>query len=494
MARPRESEPALQTCACLEPELCETDIDDSCRFLLGSSDGFKAEFARQQLRARRRTTQLIQLYELYPCRMARLHILTSCAVTLGRLCGYSKEFDEMGELFMPVTPEGAPRTPEWAAYIQACEYGRPLEICDEQWIAAHMKDMTEIQNAGLDQTFYAAAARHSRDPMWNMVARHMEVTLGSRLMDSVALAGNVALETAIAHSLLIGVKRLFSKGRDLLRYFAKETARAIVLPVREPARVLRSYRSTALTLIKSSVLAWAAYRIYQRGVKARDRGSERSDAHWPLLEQGLGSRVHDVHPLIVQFYGNPARFSADVSVRFSTLPARLGSIAATLILGQGLYEAGQEKIDSRFRAFRRQDGSLHFVREFYCAGRLRCFDSDFAIRDMNGSPRLFEIFSDLNLAVLMKMEPLQDRGLLIRGEHIFYRGVRLPSLGLQVEFCSRVVEKTERPEIHIEGRLLMRPGSAVGGFLVRQLLRRPEELGSIRYLVRPLAAEAAVVT
>jgi len=400
----------------------------------------------------------------------------------------------MGELFMPVTPEGAPRTPEWAAYIQACEYGRPLEIRDEQWIAAHMKDMKEIQNAGLDQTFYAAAARHSRDPMWNMVARHMEVTLGSRLMDSVALAGNVALETAIAHSLLIGVKRLFSTGRELLRYFAKETARAIVLPVREPARVLRSYRSTALTLIKSSVLAWAAYRIYQRGVKARDRGSEHSDASWPLLEQGLGSRIHDVHPLIVQFYSNPARFSADVNVRFCTLPARLGSIAATLILGQGLYEARQEKIDSRFRAFRRQDGSLHFVREFYCAGNLRCFDSDFVIRELNGEPHLFEIFSDLTLAVVMKMEPLPDGGLLIRGEQIFYRGIRLPSFGLQVEFCSRVKEERNQPILDIEGKLLMRAGSGFQEFLLRRILRRPEELAAIRYLVRPLTVDAAVVS
>src|SRR5947208_17080071 len=86
-----------------EPALCESDLQDATRFLLGASDAAKAEFALRQLRARRRTTRLLEFYLLFPCRMARLHLLASCAVTLGRLCGYSREFDEMGEHFMPVT-------------------------------------------------------------------------------------------------------------------------------------------------------------------------------------------------------------------------------------------------------------------------------------------------------------------------------------------------------------------------------------------------------
>lgn len=495
MATAAESRAASKaSCACQQPELCEADVDETSRFLLGASDAAKSEFAVRQLRARRRTTQLIRFYRAYPSHLARLHILTSCAVTLGRLCGYSREFDEMGECFMPITPDGAPRTPEWAAYIRACESGHPVAIRDELWISAHMKDMKDVQSAGLDQRFYLEAAGHSRDPMWNMVRRHMEVTLGSRLMDDAALAGDVAFETAIAHSLLIGVKRLFSKGWDLLRYFARETARAIVTPASEPKRGLRSYRATAFALIRNSVLAWAAYRTYQRGVKVTDRGSERSDAHWPLLEEGLGPRITQVHPLIVQFYSNPARFQADVKVGFSTLPARLGSIAATLMLGQGLFEAGEETIETRFRAFCRTDGSLHFVREFYCGGKLRCFDSDFVIRELNGEPRLFEIFSDLKLAVVMKLEPLEDGGLLIRGEEIFYRGVRLPSFGLQVEFCSRVVQGGLQPALTIEGKLLMRPHSRLGVFWVRGILRRPEELGAIRYLIRALPADATAAS
>jgi len=162
--------------------------------------------------------------------MSRVHLLASCAVTLGQLCGYSPEFSEMGELFMPVTQQGAPQTSEWQAYMEACSLGRPLPVRDELWIAAHMNDMRRVQSAGLDRLFYETAAEHSRDPMWNMVRKHMEVTLGSRLMDHAALSGEVPFETAIAHSFALGLKRLFSQGWDLLRYFAKETTRAILVP------------------------------------------------------------------------------------------------------------------------------------------------------------------------------------------------------------------------------------------------------------------------
>src|SRR5947209_448864 len=195
--------------ACTEPALCEADLQDATRFLLGASDAAKAEFTLRQLRARGRTTHLLEFYRLFPCRMARLHLLASCAVTLGRLCGYSKEFDEMGEYFMPIAGDGTARTPEWNAYIQSCKAGRPPATRDERWIAAHMNDMKIVQAHGLDQQFYRKAAEHSRDPMWRMVQRHMEVTLGSRLMDSAALSGDIAWETAIAYSLGLGFKRLF---------------------------------------------------------------------------------------------------------------------------------------------------------------------------------------------------------------------------------------------------------------------------------------------
>jgi hypothetical protein len=480
--------------ACADPELCEADLQDTRRFLLGASDVAKTEFALRQLHARRRTTQLLRFYRSFPCGMARLHLLTSCAVTLGRLCGYSKEFDEMGEYFMPVSREGIIRTREWDAYLQSCTAGHPAAVRNELWIAAHMNDMNMVQRDGLDKKFYEKSAEHSRDPMWKMVQRHMEVTLGSRLMDSEALSGEVAVETAIAHSLVVGFRRLFSHGWDLLRYFAKETAFAILSPGNGPKRELASYRKTALALLKNTILCSAAYRTYRRGVKARDRGTERSDAHWPLLQETLGAQIDQVHPLIVQFYSNPARFHARVSVHFSTLPARLGSMAATLLLGQGLYEAHLSDIETRFRAFRRDDGSLHFVRELYCQGKLRSFDSDFIIRPLDGSPRLFEVFGDLNVSIPMQMEPATDGGLLIHGEEIFYRGVRLPAMGFHVQFSSCVVEHEGQPELRIEGKLKMQPRSVLGKFMVRTLLRRPEELGGITYVVRALSADATATS
>ncbi|PYP83622.1 MAG: hypothetical protein DMG65_24120 [Candidatus Angelobacter sp. Gp1-AA117] len=475
---------------CTGPDLCEADLQDATRFLLGASDAAKAEFALRQLRARRRTTRLLEFYLLFPCRMARLHLLASCAVTLGRLCGYSREFDAMGEHFMPVASDGTARTSEWDAYIQSCKAGHPPATRDERWIAAHMNDMEIVQAHGLDQQFYQKAAEHSRDPMWRMVQRHMEVTLGSRLMDSAALSGDIAWETAIAHSLGLGFKRLFSQRWDLLRYFAKETARALLVRSPGPKRGLASYRMTALSLLKNTLLCSSVYRTYRRGVKAAGRGTERPDAVWPLLQEAMGVRIAEVHPRIVEFYSNPARFQARVRVHFSTLPARIGSMFAALLLGQGLYESHLDGSETRFRAFRRSDGSLHFVREIYCQNNLRSFDSDFAIRTLDGSPRLFEIFDDLKIAVPMQMEPVGNGALLIHGDELFYRGIRLPLFGFRVQFRSSVAESDGQTEIRIEGRLLLQPRSVQGTFLLRTILRRPEELGRISYVVRALPAGA----
>src|SRR5215469_2225568 len=201
---------ALASCGSAPVPLVEADLRDTGRFLLGASDQAKIDFAQRQLDARRRTTRLLRFYRRFHCRMSRVHLLASCAVTLGRLCGYSNEFGEMGELFMPVTQLGVPQTREWQAYVEACSLGRPLPVREELWIAAHMNDMRRVQLAGLDRLFYEKAAEHSRDPMWSMVRRHMEVTLGSRLMDHAALSGEVSFETAIAHSFALGLKRLFS--------------------------------------------------------------------------------------------------------------------------------------------------------------------------------------------------------------------------------------------------------------------------------------------
>ena len=90
----------------------------------------------------------------------------------------------------------------------------------------------------------------------------------------------------------------------------------------------------------------------------------------------------------------------------------------------------------------------------------------------------------------MQMEPVGNGDLLIHGDELFYRGIRLPLFGFRVQFRSSVVESDGQTEIRIEGRLLLQPRSVQGTFLLRTILRRPEELGRISYVVRALPAGA----
>jgi hypothetical protein len=123
---------------------------------------------------------------------------------------------------------------------------------------------------------------------------------------------------------------------------------------------------------------------------------------------------------------------------------------------------------------------------------LRVFDSDFVVRSVNGVQTLFEVFVDKHIEVEMTVTPLSEGGLSIRGKNFYYRGMRLPCPGLRVEFQSRVLKDEEsRDVLNIEGRLLMQPDTGWGRLLMCRLLRRPEVLGTIRYVARPLAAAAA---
>jgi hypothetical protein len=94
----------------------------------------------------------------------------------------------------------------------------------------------------------------------------------------------------------------------------------------------------------------------------------------------------------------------------------------------------------------------------------------------------------------MQMQPTPDGGLLIEGGEIFYRGVRLPSMGFQVQFRSSVVAHEGQPGLRIEGKLKMQPRSTLGKLMVRKLLGRPEELGGISYVVRALSADGAAIS
>ena len=82
----------------------------------------------------------------------------------------------------------------------------------------------------------------------------------------------------------------------------------------------------------------------------------------------------------------------------------------------------------------------------------------------------------------MDVKPLAESGLAIRCRRVFLRGLQLPNVPLKVEFRTReVVDAGGRASLDIAGLLLMQPQTAWGRFLAHGLLRRPEELGRIRY-------------
>jgi hypothetical protein len=422
--------------------------------------------------------------------MARIHLLTAAAVTLGRFCGFSPTFDDLGDALMPVDEPGRTRTPAWSRYQAACEAAKPGELRDELWIAAHVEDMERVRADGLDRAFYFEADAHAGDPTWRLLRQHMQMTLDARLIDHSALAGAVPYETAVAQGMALALRRILTGGGRLLAAYARETIRALVVPVQPPRPGRSGDRQAALTLVATSVTAWTAARVYRRGVRAARRGMQAGDGDaWPLLASVVGPRVAEVAPLIVEFYSNPARFRVKATLELRTLPARLWSFVLTHLFGQGLYETHLPEMDGRFRVFRRDDGSMHFVRELHCGDVLRVFDSDFVLRDAEGGPRLCEVFPEQGVEVEMDVLPLADGGLAIRGRRVSLRGLRLPALPVKVEFRTRACpELAGGAGLEIDGLLLMQPETAWGRLLAHRILRRPELLGRIRYRAWPSAA------
>jgi len=467
------------------------DLREARHYLPTGSEEKQTAFAKRQLRTRSRATLLLDFYRRYPCHLADLHLLATCAVALGRFRGFSPEFDEMGEEFMLMGEDGRPRTTAWQRYVEACDAGRPWQIRDELWIAAHMEDMERVRQTGLEERFRQQAAEHAKDPTWQAINQHVEATLGTRLMDRIALDGTVAYETAFAHSLSATFFSLCTISWHMVRLYWWEGFRAAVVPAGKSREGIVSYRRLALHAARYCFTAWNASRVYRRGMRERDRGRRTSEDGWPLLADVLGPRISEIHPLIVRFYQNPAHFQVRVKVDLHTLPAKLWSRVITLLIGQGPYAESGSEVDAQFRVFRRRDGSMHFLRELYMGDTLRVFDSDFVVRTVNGVPALFEVFVDKHIEVEMSVTPLPEGGLSIRGTNFYYRGTRLPCPGLRVEFQSHVLkDENAREVLNIEGRLLMQPDSGWGRLLMCRLLRRPEVLGTIRYVARPLAAAA----
>jgi hypothetical protein len=462
------------------------DLEAARRYLRGASREELETFARRQLGARRRLTVLLDFYGANRCRMARIHALTALAVTVGRFCGYSPSFDAIGEALMPLAPGGEPRTADWRDYRTACAAGRPLELRDELWMRAHVRDMEEIRARGLDREFAKEVDEHRDDPTWALLRQHMEMTLGARLLDRSALSGAIPYETVMAEGMATALGSMLRAGSRLIHRYASEATRALLLPNRETKAGLMSYRRASLLLLFHAFYAWTASPVYRRGIRLRDRGRTADDDAWSLLSSVLApDEIGKVHPGIVRFYENPSRFEVRASLELNTVPARFWSWAATFLVGQGLYESHLGEFDAKFRVFRREDGSMHFVRELYLGEKLRVFDSDFVVRAWKGKPTLFEVFVDHGIEVRMAVEAFADGRLLIRGEGIRVRGLGVPRLGLAVEFTSRADAGTGGDEIAIDGLLLMKPASRFGRLIARGLLRRPERLGAIHYRIRP---------
>jgi len=452
------------------------DLKEAKRYLPAADESAQTDFARRQFRARCRFAALKNFYAQNYCRMTRLHLLASGAVTLGRFAGFSKTFDRMGEFFMPLDAANRPRTAEWQAFIEACEKKLPTEVREELWLAAHFKDLQNVRENGLYARFEHESAENKNEPIWQLLQQHMDVSLGVRLLDNSAISGILPYETAIADSLVLTVKKLVTAASRLVFLYTKESARAILNFKEKTPENLYSYRRTAFEMTRYFLLSFSVSKIFRRGLRERDRGRRAETENWNLLETVLEKQVSEIHPMIREFYGNPSRFDVTATLKLETLPARIWSRLLTLLFGQGLFETDLEEIPARFRIFCREDGSMHFIRELYCEGKYRVFDSDFIVK--NG--RLYEVFSDLKAAVEMHVAPAPNGGLLIQSRKFLFHGRQLPSIGLTVEFQSTV----ENEILKIDGQLMMRPATKFGEFFAHTILRRPRNLGSIHYTVR----------
>jgi hypothetical protein len=113
---------------------------------------------------------------------------------------------------------------------------------------------------------------------------------------------------------------------------------------------------------------------------------------------------------------------------------------------------------------------MHFVRELYCDGALRVFDSDFVVR--NGT--LSEVFVEHGLEVEMEVRALEQGGVSVRGRRVRWRGVPLPTFGLGVEFRAHPDEQGSEG-LDITGTLSIEPRAGAPA--------APRVLGVLRYQV-----------
>ena len=462
----------------LTPRIHPTEHIDALRHV--GVDQVEA-YTRRQRAARARVSLMNAFYLRYPCRMGALHRLAAAGIALMRFAGLSEAYHQIGDRLNPVDDQGQPRTDAWRAYVAAFEEGRPADFREECWLQAHFLDMEGVRAEGWIEQFEAEQADHQGDPAWRMLGEHMAVTIGTRLEDRSALAGEIALETAIARSLGRVVARQWATGLGVVRTYV---GRAVIATLRRGPWVaphVPSDRALVCALVRASASTVSVGRVWRLGRRRQHRGIEHPEAAWsmrPSLVGVLGQGLERVDPEVLTLFDAMHRFSMRASVHLYHRPTRWLAFWATLLVGQGMYEESLQEVEARFRLFRRADGSLHFVREFWCDESIRVFDSDFVLRDVDGRPTLLEVFGDLGIAAQMDTEVLDDGGLSMTVVGLFVRGVPVPVGPIRVRFETRPVAPGR---LAVRGSLEVVPRNAVEGWLLHRIGRLPSLLGEIRY-------------
>src|SRR5258707_609391 len=80
---------------------------------------------------------------------------------------------------------------------------------------AHLVHWQVMHELGLVAAFFGEADRHPREPAWDRMRAHLEMTIGSRQFDHWATEGKTAYETAMARSLAKAVRRGLTHGWSL---------------------------------------------------------------------------------------------------------------------------------------------------------------------------------------------------------------------------------------------------------------------------------------
>ncbi|TNE85466.1 MAG: hypothetical protein EP330_25620 [Deltaproteobacteria bacterium] len=441
-----------------------------------------AAFVERSRHARERARRLSRFYARYPARLGTLHQLAAASIALTRSAAMSEAYHRIGDTLMPVSSQQVPRSEAWERYVRSHDEARPQDYREECWLQAHLEDMEKVRAQGLLALFAEERAAHADDPGWALLEEHMAVTLGTRVADRQALSGELALETALASTLWEVLRRQIRTGMMIVRTYVGRAAAATLFGGPRAPDGLPSDRALVAQLVHNTARLGVLGRTWRIGVRRRARGAERIGEAWslvPNLRAVLGDEVDQLHPQVYRLFDRMSDFRMTARVH---LEPYLGFPAvarvATILLGQGMYESHLEDVDARFRLFRRDDGSLHFVREFWCADEIRVFDSDFVVRQADGEATLVEVFQELGVGARMCTEILDDGGLSMTVVGLWIRGFARSPGPFRVRFTTRPLPDGR---LHVLGVMDLAPRGALERFWTTRVLRLPERLGYIEY-------------